>query len=353
MAQCDSEERCVATHGRRYSSRQACVDAAAGQLAQLSELLLGFYEFADTAQIPVCLADLAQLPCGEIDGAPPSCQLALRRLNAVGEGEVCYQQGNSSNGTGCDWDLECRVENNCGFCVTRVGAGEACTGTGDCRDNLYCDTTGGNGTCVARRVLGELCTNYDQCGGNLDCRIDAANQRRCLAPQGVGSACASDSECYRDLRCSGSSSTRLCAPALADGAACDRTNSDPDCLSYCVFANPNDADGRCSYSPSSGLAGTACSYIGSYAFCNQDTWADEVVLGGVATSCVCRDKLPANATCTSNSQCTTACVGPSGSRSCAPITANGQPCSSNSMCSSGYCDNAQPTSVCADPPVCN
>jgi hypothetical protein len=153
-----------------------------------------------------------------------TCGLCVRLPTA---GQDCLEGEYCSPGLACSFDETC---------VTPASAGERCGDDRPCRSTLYCR----NGQCAPLLRQGEPCQFDGQCDyyAGVVCRDNVCVQRvlgpTCAptaAPNTVAT-CEAGGTCNR--------TTSACAPAAADGAAC---NDDTGPL--CVWPARCGSDGRC------------------------------------------------------------------------------------------------------------
>jgi hypothetical protein len=312
--------------------------------------------------------------------------------------------GKATNGTPCGTALECAS----GFCVSGVCCNNGCTGScnrcdlpnfvGSCHAAqagypganpscapFVCDGISGTcpmfcqadtdcisgfacvaGKCQAKQPNGQACTGGNQCTStfcangvccNAACaggcsRCDLMNTAGVCTPLAAGSmgaqcgayACdgvttACPTSCSSDAGCvSGNFCDMLghCTPKLATGSGCGAGNQcqngfcsdavccNAACAGACDRCDLTNSRGTCTVSPLGDPGSPACS--GNY------------VCDGTNATC------PTN--CTTDSNCAASFFCQNGA--CAPRLPNGQTCTTNGECVSGFCVDEGMGGVCCN-----
>ncbi|MCU0697038.1 MAG: hypothetical protein MUC96_10945 [Myxococcaceae bacterium] len=220
--------------------------------------------------------------------------------------------------------------------VTRVMTGGACSSARQCTNgndacrNLVVVTDGGAsraGTCGPPQV-GDPCTSNSECGDAKYCDMTT---RRCAAA-GAGTPCTFTTQCRSTDYCT---SSRVCATRAAAGQVCDGTSSSQSCAVNSERCLPTSTPGqfRCQRVPAIGEACPA-GVCQPFSACSNGTC---VAVGRQGQPCV--EEFPVG--------CLTGeCVRPDGGlrgfgdgpATCQPPRANGQPCTNDLGCQSGFCD---------------
>ncbi|HEY5947447.1 MAG TPA: hypothetical protein VIV40_18215 [Kofleriaceae bacterium] len=252
-----------------------------------------------------CFDALAQRSCDKTSESarvvPGACRLYWSGTLTAGQScfidEECVSQ-QCSGGLG---ELGCQVGNCVGDTppdTQPAALGRPCNSTYGCLSNAYCDSA--LLECVLLKDVGEPCTQSSECDYGLGCE-GSVGARTCRALPTVGQPCP-DFVCRDDgLYCSGATGT-----CMRVGFASTACASGAECSTYypCDFNT-----GTCKQGAASGESCSStnrCFLEGT--FCDSSTFV------------------------------------------CAPLRANGSPCTGDLECESGACDfNA---GVCAPPMTC-
>ena len=250
-----------------------------------------------------CLDAIANETCDrtDADGRAPiiACNTFFRATR--NDGEACFG------------DEEC-VSQQCVFSQTSQ--------TGTCLGNTPPDT--------APAMIGQTCNPVSGCVDGAYC--DSFDE--CVALVAAGQPCTTASECAYGLGCSGVTGTRTCKALPAMGQPCPEGLCRDEGL-YCSSAMTCQ---RVGLPPTTCTSTTQCS---PYYPC--DTTAGQCKQGpAIGQPCSGSQRCFADGTF-----CDTAST-----FTCVAERANGQPCTSELHCQSGFCDFGSGT--CAAPPdVCN
>lgn len=295
--------------------------------------------------------------------------------------------GSGSCGTNCDEDTDCASGYYCsgGNCVVQGGGGDACTSSNQCGSGLVCSV---DGVCCNSTCSGtcESCLNAENGGaGQGVCapspqHTDYASEcapGSCSGSSSCGTSCSQDSHCDGTAWCNGTtcitkypngnacSETRQCQSGICvDGVCCDGA-----CGGQCEACDNVGSVGTCT--PTSGAPhgarpvcsgdGTACNGV-----CDGSSRTQCALPGGsvecrpascsagqetAQTFCVGNGSCPAatvNAcapyqcggtgclsSCTVDTQCQLGYRCEVGA--CVPARPNGEACTANTECASGYC----------------
>jgi hypothetical protein len=210
-------------------------------------------------------------------------------FTGLSAGEVCRA---NVNGMSFDLDrcadgLTCSTQTD--RCAIAAQLGESCTAN-DCAAELYCDYSQQTYACQPRRAAGESCSNGEGCLDGLYCRWDDFGKSAMCAPYSQeGQPCGGGADqCDPDLECDWNN--YVCRAPGTLGQSCDFVG--------CEEGLQCDLNSVCSGLPT---LGQPCP-LGS---CADDSWCD------TATD-------PVNPFC-------------------APVAADGEPCTGHNRCASGYC----------------
>lgn len=270
-------------------------DGGGGGCKDFAADLCGKLESCYPVLIDLLYGDVAkctertELGCNEQIGAPGS-NINSAKIAACGNAwssascesltiespEACNVPGSLADGEPCQFNSQCTSDNcristatsACGTCAPRSAAGGSCNeanGNDDCQDNLVCAA----GVCATPVAAGGACTDSGQCASNLICKSGT-----CAVPDGAGAACTPGScdflkgllcdpvastcksiqfaqageacglisgnlvACAGQGTCNGATQTTpgTCAPAAADGAACNADNG-PNCVDPAACIN--------------------------------------------------------------------------------------------------------------------
>jgi hypothetical protein len=133
-------------------------------------------------------------------------------------------RGQPCGGTGmapCGPDDFCETMTR--VCEARRAAGQPCTTSTACQENLTCVGAGQTtpGTCSGPSGPDQPCTSSSRCVAGYYCDIATGGSRTCKARQGAGAACTAAVACADGLTCVGAGDgTARCAEFLAPGAPC-------------------------------------------------------------------------------------------------------------------------------------
>lgn len=301
---CDGSGNCERIQGQSCSSNGQCLSSRCvdGRCCENS---------CDTP-CRACSNSLTGAPDGECrvintettDTSPSD--LCVGTTGCGGNGCTCEAGSGlckESTGSACSSNGEC-LSSNCvdGFCCNSLCAG-ACDA---------CDVSGSEGTCtnVAKGTQGS-----PSCSGSLLCDGSSAS---CPADCN-----GDDSLCETGFYCTGSNT---CASKQGNGATCSRGG---ECSSN------NCIDGRCCNSTCGGAC-NACDVTGSEGTCTEIPDGEEgepqcagnLRCDGISSSC------PAN--CVVDLDCDTGYYC-DGSNACRTLVVQGDPCTTNSECATGFC----------------
>ena len=261
---CATEVRCGG-----FASADTCVaelkQIFTTNLQELDDVADGVIDY-DAGQAGQCVDDLAALSCTSANildrGSPSSCVAVLK--GTVIDGGACFNSadcisrecdspgttpscspgscaktpmlvavGGSCSGTNESCGDFAFCDSNSGTCKAFLGAGAACTVSGECANGLAC----ANSVCAPLPTAGQACSSADGCASlGLACFVASGAQTGiCAAYADAGASCAA-AKCKNDSTCD--ASTMLCvangAPMLVvDGASC---MSSEQCAS--TFCNP-------------------------------------------------------------------------------------------------------------------
>jgi hypothetical protein len=249
FARCARDVRC----GRLEAARlDACMRRdleACDQTALSSGVAFGRLEYF-AAQGGACLDAYGSTPCWDTR-APALCDGLMQGLVPPDGGCLLPEECQSGSfcqvylqtcpfrcfakaelGATCNWwDRQCDdqaatcvYDGGVNTCVPRVGVGEACTWSSDCRADLACS----NGHCVkSSATLGEACNlanGYPYCDAEGFCRTvslpDGGAPGTCQKRVGLGGACVGYNACLPNLRCSSNLQTGTCVPLGNQGDTC-------------------------------------------------------------------------------------------------------------------------------------
>jgi hypothetical protein len=155
----------------------------------------------------------------------------------------------------------------------------------------------------------------------------------CLPLKAAGATCQSASECAFGLGCTGTTTTRTCAPLPTLGQACP----DFQCRDEGTYCN---SAGTCA---KVGLPGTACATAQD---CSSFYRCDQTVLQ-------CARYPMLGESCAVLSRCfDAASYCDSTTLMCTALKSNGATCNSNTQCSSNNCNFTATSPVCSTPEVC-
>ena len=269
-------------------------------------------------------------PCGgNAECAAGVCDGATQTCGAEPNGAACAVDKDCTSGicAGQGTNPDCLGMCATGSCGVRA-FGKACGRDKDCASGL-CVTSAASDTGICGPLAdGATCDVDADCTSGI-CVTDVA-VHVCVSPQPDGSACVSPLGCM-----SGMCTANRCGGPLPNGSNCGQ---DSDCLSgSCI------QDGRCAEP----LGGPCSTDKDCWPFASQP--GDPVCNGGK-----CQNPAADGTTCTEAQDCTSGiCVdGTCGLRP------NGEMCSGDSACQSGYCGNEicaakQPNgSTCPDDSGC-
>ena len=223
-------------------------------------------------------------------------------------------KGKQGEGKECLNDFECAADGFCGGdmkCHSLLAQGEACSVTTSiCKPGLYCTLADGDttSTCRPLKSAGEACTTSSECGDNLYC--DRANDV-CAAYKAIGELCDNTTPCE-----SGNCLSGTCP----DGDLCA---DDYDCgTGYCEMSGgtcETDADcgGTCENSGYSCSAdypcSNACLYNGDTCDVDDDCFYGECAVSGDScyddASCGADDYCDYTGQCQPDTCATDRCIG--------------------------------------------
>ena len=190
------------------------------------------------------VADGAACKAGDTCVAGDSC------VNAICAKETTSTGGTGPAGSACQQDSDCATPNHCDFthgsCAAPATTGSACFTSADCVTGLIC-TTGDQ--CEPPVASGGQCGGGD-CATGLGCD---ATTRKCTAITfaAQGAPCDRDAVlCDRgscNIGSSGGSQKGVCPKIIADGAACNGSDTTSACDDFADCINgtcqvPNEAD---------------------------------------------------------------------------------------------------------------
>ncbi len=304
----------------------------------------------DPAKARACIDELNALACSDLylDGGP------------FGPAEACREAltGNKAAGESCSDDAECAPSLYCdrsmacpGTCAEPIAAGGSCRDEQRCADGQRCfvpdGSTDGMGTCMTPADEGEACDTEmgPPCARSLRCQTDGdstagtcGREFSASTDAAMGEACGVIGRgltlCADGLVCAISTGFMgTCqADGLGEGEACPFAIPDPcgDGL-YCDGAMPGGPTGM-------STMGTCKKMPAAGEPCGQ-------VSGLVGDDGPFEDGLCAPGLACDQTASTPTCVEPK---------PNGQPCRSDLICASNYCETApdDDTGTCMDAPLC-
>ncbi len=327
LAQCEMEDRCSASAGRRNVDHAWCVAAAQRWLDFVSSYAPAMDQLyrVDQVALDACLTATGTVGCDASD-LPDACNRYLVPLQPIPQGGTCSAVG----GTGiCDVGLYCDVDSSlCSTCRSPVGIGGACARHEVCH-NSDCV----NGTCQVRPPrarAGEACGN-NGCLGNLVC-AGPFGSTTCQPLGNLGDACGNDAPyaCLEPLRCDRSAGR--CVERLPNAAPCDRDIYDA-CLNVCHFEAANAPTGTCGDLLPLAAAGEPCD---GYSLCAYGTYAELAYTNtGLEQPCTCRARLEDGQRCSGaqDTQCRNHCL----EGVCGLPQPEGSGCTAAATCESGRC----------------
>ena len=256
-------------------------------------------------------------------------------------GATCMACSNAAKGAGADGVCDNVLDgldprNDCPIPPGEptCGLDGFCGGSGSCRQ-APSSTPCGMTVCTGNNVSGSLCDGSGNCAASTGTPCDPY---RCVDSGGTGActtSCTSDADCAASGFCTGDSTTPgICAAKLAIGTSC---GAGSECLSG------NCADGVCCDTPCAGACDSCDTTAGSCTLISAGSTGDPdcapFVCNGLSEACP--------TSCTNDSGCTpTAFCNASGE--CVGRTANGEACTRDDECTSGFCvDSVCCESACA------
>jgi hypothetical protein len=283
-------------------------------------------------------------------------------------GDCTQQPGTNISFCHCASDSDCAGE----VCDTSSGACEECTGDGDCGNGEYCSTT--SQECNPKKPLGVPCGVDDSsclsghCAGALlsvcvECESDGhcgndeyCSSNSCAGQKVVGLPCGDDDECTSgSCEALFAGGVKLCQ-CTNDGQCpnvCDEnTGFCEECLvnSHCDTGEFCSSSDECEAKLSVGQPG--CS-VNSDCLSNN---CEQIIAGVALNHCVCtsdsqcesdpktedecKESTGSCVECTSSTHCsnTQYCK----SNDCIAKLPDGVPCSTNTSCLSGKCEDFLP-----------
>jgi len=250
----------------------------------------------------------------------------------------------------CDPDTPCPDGQRCnlalGVCVTLTPYGDPCIVDSQCDVDVACVDLGALGAGGAERRCLSACCTQDDCPSGTVCRADPVRGSRLCLPSGLfdpgsrvadGGSCDNDAQCLsgvcqsntcratctQDSHCTPDSCVALENESGTTSFACGRPNAGSgEGLSSCGFDTflgwvPLNAECR----------RNRCEVVGGEGVCLDPCGGDEDCRTPSRPDWVCL------ATRFDDGSVGQTCVPPSG-------TPNGEACSSDSSCVSGYCFNS-------------
>jgi len=183
LAWCDLFVRCptdplMAAYDRKYCHGTQ----EAWCLAVIKPSVLSGRAFYHSSPASQLHALLGELTCGEFVRSEKRVE-----INQLGAETFT---GTIPTGKACYGHVECEgeddrcsaTESTCpGTCFTRYGPGEECSGSSDCREDLFCSDID---RCESRKGMGQLCDSSSECEPGLLCRLDM-----CVQIQVAGEGC--------------------------------------------------------------------------------------------------------------------------------------------------------------------
>jgi hypothetical protein len=236
-----------------------------------------------------------------------------------------------------------------GTLTPKLGAGGACSSSGECTQGLYCHKGASGacpGTCRAFAQAGESCAGNARCAENLSCKNDAcvADVQKKAGDSCSGSAtcnysfsCPSDRVCPENIWCDPTVGT--CQPGRLEGEACGMMGTGSssylaNCAVHLWCDGPMLGTGVCRRPSQSG--GPCNSQLDS---CASGLHCSGYVSGGTSVQLgTCTGPSAAGGDCMVSKDCQTGLVCTSGK--CKPPALSGETCSSDSSCAGGLvCDS--------------
>jgi hypothetical protein len=312
---CDALESCVgAAKLRDLTKREDCDERVAAELratdfAHMDMAISAGRVLYDPSKLAACLDGVRALECDVLaDSFPQPCVDVL--AGNVALGDECMISAECQGTAFCKGTTACPST-----CAELLGENAACTGDGDCGDDLLC------------------------VGG------------ACRRPAADGAACAGNSGafCGLGLSCLGSTDTLAgqCTPNSevqvgAEGASCDPIGTLCREGLSCVF------DGGSGFHCEGPVASGGACHLGLPGQCPIDEYCGAMEVTQAST---CRELPSAGQACALGELCAAglACVQEGSAFTCRAIEDNGGDCAADQACRSGNCTAGK----CAPPPICN
>lgn len=283
-AYCGAIERCPDLYPLATRNRQDCVDTLCWAItcSLESDQVNGVRTFTIEQRTPVVDSTRVQGCVGYLNGA--TCDALAADMSSSSSSST----GTSEPRSACQGLLSFEDNGSSGG----VGVGMSCENT-SCQEGLFC----------APQEL-------DRDAGALTCQT-------CKKLPGIGEPCNTSGNCVAGLTCVYRSGQTECIVPLADGEACQ---SSSDCASKFCNPGPRTCD-------PGGKPGEPCAARTDcrQGFCNASGACENLHQNGEA--------------CAANEQCLNARCDPGTGICGLPDGATCQ-ASNDSMCASGYCDNA-------------
>ncbi len=170
------------------------------------------------------------------------------------QGAQCWKSGSLADGSACNATSQCKsgwceipsTADHCGTCVPTVPNGQSCATPGTrCMQASSCT----KGICVGYNTVdagGDCSNSADVCKRGLGCEA-----QKCIALEGLGSACTSTASCQDGLVCS----AKVCAKPLALQADCSQA------MDGCAVGNECDVTTKKCVSTSFVKPGQPCGFL--------------------------------------------------------------------------------------------
>jgi|GEM_PF-2249725 len=262
----------------------------------------------------------------------------------IAAGNTAFQQGEFDACIAALGNADCELgldANACNFVVGQRTQNQPCIYSAECAPDQYCSANGLAvcGQCEARAQLQQNCTNApcvegatcaQTTGGNAICVPEFANEN---TPCGdtLSGFCRGQLQC-RDPQ---NLNQPICVRPAQAGQLCSTNSINiPNCNfnanqfcfnSSCTTINWVNAGGSCS-GPNGCTSSNICDQNTTTCVAlptnNQLCARSTCAVGNYCDGTLCRTKLGAGATCTSNVQCSGSlyCTGPLGARTCGDLT---------------------------------
>jgi hypothetical protein len=154
-------------------------------------------------------------------------------VRTAGEGETCGTPGSTNEAIRCGSGLYCQYESSSsggstGKCAVPAGEGSPCGITGSSYVQCKAPLTCVNERCGPLLGAGQACTSSGECANGLACDR-SSNECAAIVWGATGADCNDDilrcdrGFCLRSTDSSGTSETGKCTDFIADGQPCDET----------------------------------------------------------------------------------------------------------------------------------